>query len=214
MPGDQLGPSVDTGGRKLSIKTVDALVARVQRLIDTRSESEDPLAWYIEASYLGDLRAIAALAVIAARSADKQLLIVRELDAPRDLVYEAWTTPALVKRWWGGHHGEVTTAEIDLRVGGRWRYVLLENDGRRLAFHGEYREIVLNERIVSTEIDEVTRGESVNTVVFTEVDGRTRLTLLMELASSEARDAAINSALEIVVQERMNLLEQVAASLR
>ena len=213
MPGDQQHPGVDTGARKVSIQSVDALIARVQRLIDTRSESEDPIARSIEASSLGDMWAIAALAVIAARAADKEILIVEELDAPRDLVFRAWTTPALVKRWWGGQHGEVTTAESDLRVGGKWRYALEEKDGRQFARHGEYREIVVNERIVSTEIDEVTGAESVNTVVFTDVDGRTRVSLLMELTSSEARDAAINSGVGTIAQERMNLLEQVAVSL-
>jgi len=129
-------------------------------------------------------------------------------------VYAAWTTPALVKQWWGGSRGTVSSAEIDLRVGGEWRYVLVEKDGLESACRGEYREIVPSERIVWTERDDVVQGESVSTVVFTDVDGRTRLTLLMQLASSDARDAALNTGLEIVLQEQMKLLEQVAASLR
>ena len=129
-------------------------------------------------------------------------------------MYRAWTAPEhLVKRWWSGGHGEVTEAEIDLRVGGNWRYVVVEDNGRTTAFHGEYREIVTTKRIVCTAVDELTQGESVNTVVFTDVDRRTRLTLLMQLASSEARDAVIGSGMEILLQEQMNLLEQVAASL-
>jgi uncharacterized protein YndB with AHSA1/START domain len=213
VPEAQPGSGVKFGGQELSIKTVDALIERVQRLIDSRSTSEDPLAWYIEASYLGDLPAIAALATIAARHADQKILIVRELDAPTDLVYTAWTTPALVKQWWGGGRRMVRSAEIDLRVGGEWRYVLVEKDSLQSAFHGEYREIVPDERIVSTERNEVAGGESVSTVVFAKVDGRTRLTLLMEFSSSEARDAALNSGMEIVLEERLKLLEQVAASL-
>ena len=73
---------------------------------------------------------------------DEQILITREFDAPRHLVYKAWTTPELVRRWWSGHRGEMKVAEIDLRVGGRWRYVMVANGGFEVAFHGEYREIV------------------------------------------------------------------------
>src|SRR4051794_2483272 len=86
--------------------------------------------------------------------ADEQILITREFDAARHLVYKAWTTPELVKRWWSGERGEVTLAEIDLRVGGVWRYVMVAHDGLEVGFHGEYREIVPNERIVSTEVYE------------------------------------------------------------
>ena len=83
---------------------------------------------------------------------DEQILITRELDAPKHLVYEAYTTPELVKRWWSGHRGEVTIAEIDLRVGGAWRYLMVAEGGFEVAFHGEYHEIVPNERIVMTEV--------------------------------------------------------------
>ena len=85
---------------------------------------------------------------------DEQILITREFEAPRHLVCEAWTTPELVKRWWHAKRGEMTIAEIDLRVGGTWRWVMVTPDGFEVAFHGEYREIVANERIVSTEVYE------------------------------------------------------------
>ena len=85
---------------------------------------------------------------------DEQILITREFAAPKHLVYKAWTTPELVKRWWASEQGEVTIADIDLRVGGKWRYVILTEDGMEVAFHGEYREIVRNERIVTTEVFE------------------------------------------------------------
>ena len=85
---------------------------------------------------------------------DEQILITREFDAPRHLVFKAWTTPELVKRWWNAKRGEVTVAEIDLRVGGRWRYAMVDAGGSEVAFHGEYREIVPDERIVSTEVFE------------------------------------------------------------
>src|SRR5215510_2766854 len=86
--------------------------------------------------------------------AEAQILITREFDAPKDLVYRAFTTPELVKRWWAGKRGEMTSAEIDLRVGGRWRYVMVADGGFEVGFHGEYREIVPNERVVSTEVYE------------------------------------------------------------
>ena len=85
---------------------------------------------------------------------DEQILITREFDAPRHLVFKAWTTPALVERWWHANRGEVTIVEIDLRVGGRWRYAMVTDGGFEVAFHGEYHEIVPDERIVSTEVYE------------------------------------------------------------
>src|SRR5207247_1824182 len=84
---------------------------------------------------------------------DTQILITREFDAPRHLVFKAYTTPELVKRWWHANRGEVTLCEIDLRVGGTWRYVMV-SDGVEVGFHGEYREIVPDERLVSTEVYE------------------------------------------------------------
>src|ERR1035441_7712849 len=82
---------------------------------------------------------------------DTEILITREFNAPRDLVYTAYTTPDLIKRWWAGERGEVTVAEVDLRVGGMWRYAMTANRGFEVAFHGEFLEIVPNLRIVSTE---------------------------------------------------------------
>jgi len=146
---------------------------------------------------------------------DEQILITRELDAPKHLVYKAYTTPELVKRWWSGRRGEMTTCEIDLRVGGMWRYVMVAQGGFEVAFHGEYRELVPNERIVSTEVYEaMPEGEALNTATFTESDGRTTLAILMQLASKEERDAIIEMGMETGLQEGMDLLEEVAASLR
>jgi uncharacterized protein YndB with AHSA1/START domain len=146
---------------------------------------------------------------------DEQILITREFDAPKHLVYKAWTTPDLVRRWWSAKRGTVTIAEVDLRVGGAWRYVMVTDDGFEVAFHGEYREIVPNERIVSTEVYEgMPEGEALNTLTLTEVDGRTTLTILAQHASKELRDAVIDSGMEAGMQDAMELLEQVAVSLR
>jgi uncharacterized protein YndB with AHSA1/START domain len=149
--------------------------------------------------------------------ADDKILITREFDAPRDLVFKAWTTPDLVKRWWSGQRGEVTLAEIDLRVGGGWRYAMTTHDGMDVAFHGEYQEVVENERIVSTEVFEGAPegGATLNTATFSELDGsRTRLEVLVDCPSKDVRDAIIDSGMEDGMQEAMDLLEQVAISLR
>ena len=145
---------------------------------------------------------------------DELILITREFYAPRHLVYRAWTTPELVRRWWSGNRGEVTVAEIDLRVGGAWRCVMVTDDGFEAAFHGEYREIVPSERIVATEVYEgMPEGEALNTVTFVEADGRTTITMLVEHASKEARDAHIASGMEAGLREAMDLLERVANAL-
>jgi uncharacterized protein YndB with AHSA1/START domain len=142
---------------------------------------------------------------------DEQILIMREFAAPRHLVYRAWTTPELVMRWWSGHRGEMRSAEIDLRVGGLWRYVMVTRDRTEVAFHGEYREIV------STEVFEGPWPEgdpAVTTTSFAEADGRTTLTLLTQLGSKEERDAVIATGMEAGMQEQMDLLEELARSLR
>ena len=146
---------------------------------------------------------------------DTQILITREFDAPRHLVYKAYTTPDLIKRWWSGDRGNVTSVEVDLRVGGKWRYVMTANAGFEVAFHGEFREIVPNERIVSTEVYEgMPDGEALDTATFSDVDGRTMLTIVMQLGNKQDRDAIINSGMEGGMQEAYDHLEQVAASLR
>lgn len=143
-----------------------------------------------------------------------QILITRDFDAPKHVVYKAWTTPELIKRWWSAKRGAVTVADVDLRVGGAWRWVMVADGGFEVAFHGEYRELVPNERIVYTEVYEgMPEGEALNTMTFTEQDGRTTLTILVQHQNQEHRDAHINSGMEAGMQDAMDLLEQVAISL-
>jgi uncharacterized protein YndB with AHSA1/START domain len=145
---------------------------------------------------------------------DTQILVTREFDAPKHLVYKAWTTPDLLKRWWHAKRGEMTVAEVDLRVGGRWRYAMLAHGEFEVAFHGEYLEIVPNERIVSTEVYEgMPDASATSTTTFTEVDGRTTLTLLIEHATQEVRDGHIKSGMEDGLQDALDLLEQAAIAL-
>jgi uncharacterized protein YndB with AHSA1/START domain len=149
---------------------------------------------------------------------ETQILIAREFDAPKHLLYKAWTTPELIKRWWHAKRGEVTVADVDLRVGGRWRWVMVTPDGFEVAFHGTYREIVPNERLAYTEIYEGAPGGegdegALNTVTFTEKNGRTTVTNLVQAPNRDVRDAIINSGMEAGMQDAMDLLEQLAISL-
>ena len=152
---------------------------------------------------------------------DEQILITREFDAPKHLVYKAFTTPELVKRWWHANRGEMTIAEIDLQVGGKWRSVMVADGGIEVGFHGEYREIVPDERIVSTEVFEglpegvsEEEGATVNTATFVEADGRTTVTILVQAANKVSRDAIIESGMEAGLQDALDLLEEVSVSLR
>ena len=148
---------------------------------------------------------------------ERQIVITREFDAPRHLVYRAYTTPELIERWWAGDRGTVTSATVDLQVGGTWRYVMMANGGFEVAFHGQFREVVPDERIVSTEIYEMPDGDSpptINTATFEEADGRTTLTVVVQCPTKELRDTIIDSGMEGGMQESMDRLEQVAVSLR
>jgi uncharacterized protein YndB with AHSA1/START domain len=147
--------------------------------------------------------------------ADDQILITREFDAPPHLVFKAYTTPELVRRWWHANRGEMTLCEIDLRVGGQWRYLMMACGGPEVGFHGVYGEVVPDERIVSTEVYEgAPDAEAVDTVTFTATDERTTLTILVQHASRENRDAHINSGMELGLQDALDLLEETANSLR
>ena len=149
--------------------------------------------------------------------ADTQILITRDFNAPRHLVYRAHVEPELIKRWWAGERGKVDSVEVDLRLGGRWRYVMTADGGFEVAFHGEYREIVPDERIVCTEVFEgVPNGDedpALCTYTFTDLGGRTKLTVLTEVSSKQVRDMIIETGMEGGMQEGMDALEKVAISL-
>jgi uncharacterized protein YndB with AHSA1/START domain len=128
---------------------------------------------------------------------DEEILIARVFDAPAAIVFDAWTTPEIVRRWWAGGRGEVTEARIDLRVGGRWRWVMTANGGFEVAFSGEYREIDRPRRLVRTE-------------VFDESDGVTTMKILIRYPSREHRDATIASGMEGGLQSSLDQLEELA----
>jgi uncharacterized protein YndB with AHSA1/START domain len=146
---------------------------------------------------------------------DTEILITRAFDAPRELVWKAFTTPELVSKWWPGRRGEMRSCEIDLRPGGAWRYVMVAGGGYEVGFHGEYSEVVEFERIVNTEVYEGAPGSpAVVTNTFEEDAGRTLLTMLTVVESRDVRDAIIESGMEGGMQEGMDLLEELAVSLR
>jgi uncharacterized protein YndB with AHSA1/START domain len=147
---------------------------------------------------------------------DTEILMVREFDAPRELVFKAYTTPEYVKRWWGGKRGNVTVAEIDLRVGGKWRYAMQADAGFEVAFNGEFLEIVPNEKLVNTERFEgmPEAGAAVVTCTFEELEGnRTRLHMLTSVDTKEIRDGIIESGMEGGAQEGLDIVEQIAIEL-
>jgi uncharacterized protein YndB with AHSA1/START domain len=147
---------------------------------------------------------------------DTEILMVREFDAPPDLVFKAYTTPEYVRRWWAGKRGNVTVAEIDLRVGGQWRYVMVADGGFEVAFHGTYQEIVPNEKLVNTEIFEGApeAGAALVTCTFEDIqEGRTRLSMLTSVDNKEIRDTIIATGMESGAQEGLDILEQIAIEL-
>ena len=140
---------------------------------------------------------------------DTEILITRVFDAPAELVYRALTTPDLVKRWWGFDTSVWEVCEIDLRVGGQWRYVIKDHD-MEVGFHGEYHELVAPNRIVSTEVFEgFPDAGSVNTVSLDEVDGVTTMTTLIRHETQEHRDMQMASGMEGGMQVSYDRLEDL-----
>lgn len=147
---------------------------------------------------------------------DREIVMTRVFDAPRRLVYMAVTKPELVKQWLLGPPGwTMPVCEIDLRVGGAYRYVWRHTDGREMGMGGVYREIMPLERILCTELfDEAWYpGESLNTTTLAEQNGKTTLTTVMLYASREARDGVLKSGMEKGVAMSYDRLEQLMASL-
>ena len=148
---------------------------------------------------------------------DRDIVMTRVFDAPRRLVFEAHTKPALVRQWLLGPDGwTMPVCEIDLRVGGRYRYVWRkEKTGEEMGMGGEYREVAAPERIVATEkFDEAWyAGEAVGTLVFTEKGGRTTLTQTVRYESKDARDTALKSGMDTGVAASYDRLARVVETM-
>ena len=149
------------------------------------------------------------------RVADDAFVIGRDFAAPPHLVWRALTEPELVKRWWHANRSEVVSADIDLRVGGRWRYVSRMADGTEFAFSGEYSELDPDRRMVTTECFEP-MGEdacSLNTVTLTTTDSGTRLETHVQHSDPEAAQGHLDSGMEAGMQDAYDRLEEVAREL-
>jgi uncharacterized protein YndB with AHSA1/START domain len=150
--------------------------------------------------------------------AEREIVITRDFDAPRRLVYEAFTKPELLKRWLGVFGDwELAVCEMDLKVGGTYRWVWRQkSSGTQMAVGGVYRELVPPERIVNTELfdDPWYPGEALLTTTFTEQDGRTTMTLNILYASQEARDGVLKSPMESGIAASYNNLAELLTSMQ
>jgi uncharacterized protein YndB with AHSA1/START domain len=146
---------------------------------------------------------------------EREIAMTRVFDAPRNLVFEAYTKPELVKRWLGVHGGwSWSVCEIDLRVGGAYRFVWRGPGGEEMGMGGVYREVVVPERIVATEAFDQSwyPGEAVSTVVLVQQGDSTTLTLTVRYQSREARDAVLKSPMEQGVAAGFDKLEELLAA--
>ena len=144
---------------------------------------------------------------------DREIVMTRVFDAPRHLVFDAWTKPEHLVRWFGRRGDTMTVCEVDLRVGGTWRFVWRLRAGTELGMKGVYREIVPPERLVYTETFEgpyfEEMGAGINTLTFEEHDGKTTLTATALYKSREIRDAVIQSGMEAGAAESLDRLAEL-----
>jgi uncharacterized protein YndB with AHSA1/START domain len=163
------------------------------------------------------MTAVTSRSAVVSLPSDTQIEVKREFAAPKHLVFRAYTEPELISRWWTAKRGAMKVCEVDLRVGGTWRYVMDAEGGFEVGFHGEFREIVPDAKLVATEVYEgVPDGDSspaVNTLTLEETDGRTLLTLVTECGTKQLRDTIVESGMEDGMQDAFDLLEEVAVSL-
>lgn len=148
---------------------------------------------------------------------DREIVMTRAFDAPRQLVWDALTKPALLKKWFGVFNGiQLAVCEVDLRKGGKFRHVWRGPDGMEMGMSGVYKEIQAPERIVSTEKFDQSwyPGEAVGTLVLTEKDGRTTVTTTVRYESKEARDIVLKSPMESGVAAGYDNLEQFLGTLK
>jgi uncharacterized protein YndB with AHSA1/START domain len=143
---------------------------------------------------------------------EREIVLTRVFDAPRSMVFDALTRPELLKRWFGPRGWSLVVCEVDLKVGGEWRFVLRGPDGKEMGMRGVYREIVPPERSVHTERFDDYPGESVVTAVLVEHGGKTTLTGTVLYESQEIRDAVIKSGMEHGAAETYDKLAELLTS--
>jgi uncharacterized protein YndB with AHSA1/START domain len=141
---------------------------------------------------------------------DREIVMTREFDAPRELVFKVMTDPELIPRWWGPARYPTRVDTMDVRPGGKWRFVSTGSDGEEFAFRGEYREITPPERIVQTfEFEPFPGHVSIETGVLEEKDGKTVFTTTSLFDSKEDRDGMLSSGMEGGAVETHDRLEQL-----
>jgi|SRR5271155_4195534 len=144
---------------------------------------------------------------------DREVVLTRVFNAPRHLVFEAFSKPELLKRWFGPHGWSLSVCEVDFRVGGAFRFVMRGPDGREMGMRGTYKEIAPPERSVHMEsFDDFPGSESQVTSVLTEKDGKTTLTATVLYPSKEVRDAVIQSGMEHGAAETYDKLAEMLES--
>lgn len=160
---------------------------------------------------------MAAKLEIVAPAGEKTITTRRVLNASRELCFDAWTKPELVRRWLGPRALEMVVCDIDLRVGGSWRFVHRLPTGQEMGFHGVYREITRPERLVTTSIFDMMEGnEAIETLTLEDLgDGRTRATTFTVHASVEARDMHVSEGrMEAGMTEGFSRLDELLAELK
>jgi uncharacterized protein YndB with AHSA1/START domain len=154
---------------------------------------------------------------------DREIVIRRAFNGPARIVFDAWTKPEYVRRWWAptSHRVTLVSVEAEVRVGGRYRYVMRHRTGTEMAFSGTYKEVMPPSRLVYTEVFEPTAAGAdpneegvVVTVTFDEVDGKTQVVSRSMCPSKEVRDVIIASGMEHGMRETMDQLDELVASLR
>jgi uncharacterized protein (TIGR03086 family) len=140
---------------------------------------------------------------------DCEIVLTRVFDAPRHLVFDAFTKPELLKRWFGPRGWSLAVCDVDLRVGGAWRFVLRGPDGQEMGMRGVYRELTPPDGSVHTESFDDYPGESLVTTVLTERDGKTTLTATVRYDSREVRDAVVASGMEHGAAESYDKLAEL-----
>lgn len=144
--------------------------------------------------------------------ADREIVLTRVFNAPRQLVFDAMTKPELMKRWFGPRGWTLITCEIDFRVGGKWRSILEGPNGQKMGMSGVYKEIAPPDRFVSTESFDDYPGESLNTLTFTEENGKTIFVATILYPSKEVRDIVLKSGMEHGAAETYDRLAETLAS--
>ena len=149
-----------------------------------------------------------------ATPSDREVVVTRVVDAPRKMAFDAWTNPKHVPHWMTGPEGwTMPVCEIDLRPGGAWHFAWRKGNGEEMDMRGTYREVVPNQRVVSTETWGPEWPETINTVEFTEKDGQTTITITIKYPSKEARDAALKTGMKDGMDAGFTRLDKVLKSL-